>query len=166
MDLVLVRHAIAVERGTMPNDGERPLTAEGRARMEEAAVGLERLVTPQAVLSSPLVRAMQTAEILRERYRLGRVRICDALASADYDAVIEAVVESDASPVALVGHEPWMSELLSYLVSGDSAAVAVNFKKGGAALVRSSGEPHPGGCWLEWLIPPGVLRRLGAAERR
>jgi len=165
MDLLLVRHAIAVERGTVASDAERPLTAEGRARMEEVARGLARLIAPQAVLSSPWLRAMQTAEILREAYGLGRVRICEALASADYDAVIEAAAETDASPVALVGHEPWMGELLAYLVAGDPAGMAVTFKKGGAALVRSAGEPRPGGCWLEWLIPPGVLRRV-AGERK
>ncbi|MCL6644424.1 MAG: histidine phosphatase family protein [Dehalococcoidia bacterium] len=165
MDLLLVRHAIAVERGTMASDAERPLTPEGRARMEEAARGLARLIAPQAILSSPWLRAMQTAEILRETYGLGRVRVCEALASADYDAVIEAATEADASPVALVGHEPWMGELLAYLVTGDPAGMAVTFKKGGAALARSAGEPRPGGCWLEWLIPPGVLRRV-AGERK
>lgn len=161
MELVLVRHAIAVERGSMANDAERPLTPQGRARMEEAAQGLARLVTPQAILSSPWTRAVETAEILREVYRLGKVRVCEALASDDYDEVIAAVVDADASPVALVGHEPWMGELLAYLVSGDPAGMAVTFKKGGAALVRSAGDPQPGACWLEWLIPPGVLRRLG-----
>ncbi|GIW13315.1 MAG: phosphohistidine phosphatase SixA [Tepidiforma sp.] len=163
MELLLVRHAIAVERGTAANDAERPLTAEGRARMEEAARGLARLVTPQVILSSPWLRAMETAEILRERFRLGRVRACEALAGADYDAVIEAANETDASPVALVGHEPWMGELLAYLLCGDPAGMAVSFKKGGAALVRSAGEARAGGCWLEWFVPPGVLRRLARA---
>ncbi len=134
--------------------------------MVEAARGLARIVTPQAVLSSPWTRALETAEILREAYRLGRVQICEALASEDYDAVIAAVVEADASPVALVGHEPWMGELLAYLVCGDAAGMAVTFKKGGAALARSAGDPRPGGCWLEWLIPPGVLRRVGRAGER
>jgi phosphohistidine phosphatase len=161
MELLLVRHGIAVERGTVADDSLRPLTPEGRERMAEAARGLARLVTPQVILSSPWLRAMQTAEVLQEVYGLGRVRACEALASADFDAVIDAANETDASPVALVGHEPWMSELLAYLLCGDPAGMSVTFKKGGAALVRAAGEVRAGGCWLEWLIPPGALRRIG-----
>ncbi|WP_322796833.1 SixA phosphatase family protein [Tepidiforma sp.] len=164
MDLVLVRHGIAEERGPGVDDFGRRLTPAGRARMEEAARGLGRLVTPQVVFSSPLTRAMETAEILRERFGLGRVRTCAALASPEYASVLEAVAEADAEVAALVGHEPWMGELLSYLLTGDPGLAAVTFKKGGAALVRSAGEPEPGSCWLEWLVPPGVLRRLGAAK--
>lgn len=161
MDLLLVRHGIAVERGALGDDRLRPLTPEGRERMVEAARGLARLVTPEVVLSSPWLRAVQTAEVLREAYGLGRVRVCDALASADYDAVVEAANETEASPVALVGHEPWMSELLAYLLCGDPAGMSATFKKGGAALVRAAGEVRAGGCWLEWLIQPGALRRIG-----
>jgi len=58
-----------------------------------------------------------------------------------------------------------MGELLAYLVTGDPAGMAVTFKKGGAALARSAGEPRPGGCWLEWLIPPGVLRRVAGEQK-
>ncbi|GIW19171.1 MAG: phosphohistidine phosphatase SixA [Tepidiforma sp.] len=162
MDLVLVRHAIAAERGTVANDAERPLTPEGAERMREAARGLARLVTPQVIVSSPWLRAVQTAEILREAYGLGKVRISETLASDDYQAVIEMAAETDASPVALVGHEPWMGELLAYLLTGDPAGMAVTFKKGGAALVRAAGEPRAGSCWLEWFIPPGALRRMAA----
>ncbi len=163
MDLVLVRHAVAAERGTVAIDAERPLTAEGAERMRQAARGLERLVTPQVIVSSPWLRAVQTAEILREQFGLGRVRLSDALAGDDYEAVVEMAVETDASPVVLVGHEPWMGELLAYLLTGDPGGMAVTFKKGGAALVRAAGEPRAGGCWLEWFIPPGALRRMAGS---
>lgn len=164
MDLVLVRHGIAEERGPGVDDFGRRLTTAGRARMEDAARGLARLVTPQVVFSSPLVRAMETAEILRERFGLGRIRECPELAAPDYAALLEAVADADAEVAVLVGHEPWMGELLSYLLTGDPGLAAVTFKKGGAALVRSAGEPRAGSCWLEWLVPPGVLRRLGGTR--
>lgn len=162
MEICLVRHAIAVERGThYEDDFKRPLTPLGRARMEEAAAGLQRLFTPQVVLTSPLVRAVETAEILRKTYKLGKSRECEALATGDHDAVLATLGETDAGSVALVGHEPWTSGLLSYLLTGQADGMAAVFKKGAAALVRSTADPAPGSCWLEWLIQPGALRRLG-----
>lgn len=165
MEICLIRHAIAVERGSpgSEDDFKRQLTLQGRARMEEAASGLKRLFTPQLVLTSPLVRAVETAEILRKAYGLGKPRECEALATGDHDGVLAALEEADAGTVALVGHEPWTSELLSYLLTGERAGMAAVFKKGAAALVRSAADPAPGNCWLEWLVQPGALRRLGQA---
>lgn len=166
MEICLVRHAIAVERGTpgYEDDSRRELTAEGRVRMIEAAAGLRRVFTPQTILTSPLVRAAETAEILRKAYGLGKARVCEALASDDCDAVLRALEEVDADAVALVGHEPWMSELLSYLLTGAAGGMTATFKKGAAALVMSEGPPRPGECWLEWLSQPGMLRRMGRAR--
>ncbi|MCL4241604.1 MAG: phosphohistidine phosphatase SixA [Dehalococcoidia bacterium] len=165
MEICLVRHGIAVERGApeYADDATRPLTAPGRVRMEEAAAGLKRLFTPQMVLTSPMVRAAETAEILRKAYGLGKVRICEGLATGDHAAVLAALEEADAGSVALVGHEPWTSELLSYLLTGERSGMASVFKKGAAALVRCPADPAPGNCWLEWLVQPGALRRLGQA---
>lgn len=165
MEICLVRHGIAVERGApgFEDDSRRPLTPQGRARMEEAATGLKRLFTPQVLLTSPLVRAVETADILRKAYGLGKPRVCEALASGDHDGVLAALEEADAGAVALVGHEPWTSELLSYLLTGERAGMAAVFKKGAAALVRSAADPAPGNCWLEWLLQPNALRRLGQA---
>lgn len=165
MEICLVRHAIAVERGTpeYEDDFQRPLTAQGRTRMEEAAAGLKRLFTPQVVLTSPLVRAAETAEILRKAYGLGKARECEALATGDHDGVLAALEEADAGSVILVGHEPWTSELLSYLLTGERPGMSAVFKKGAAALVRCASDPAPGNCWLEWLVQPGTLRKLGQA---
>lgn len=162
MEICLVRHGIAVERGApgYTDDATRPLTAAGRARMEEAAAGLKRLFTPQIVLTSPLVRAVETAEILRRAYRLGKVRICEGLATGDHAVVLADLEEADAGSVALVGHEPWTSELLSYLLTGERSGMASVFKKGAAGLVRCPADPAPGNCWLEWLVQPAALRSL------
>jgi phosphohistidine phosphatase len=161
VDILLVRHGIAVERGTQgyQDDGLRPLTAAGRQRMLEAAGGLERLFTPQAIFTSPLVRAAQTAEVLQSVYHLGKPRVCEALGTGDHASLISTLEESEIGSVALVGHEPWMSELLSLLLTGYVSAVAATFKKGAAALVRTD-DLRPGNCWLEWLIQPAALRRM------
>ncbi|HMO95670.1 MAG TPA: histidine phosphatase family protein [Tepidiformaceae bacterium] len=165
MDILLVRHGIAVERGTpgYEDDSLRPLTPAGRERMVEAARGLERLFTPQAILTSPLVRAAQTADILQAVYRLGKPQTCRELANGDHPGVIARLEECDAGSIALVGHEPWMGELLSLLLSGYVSAVEATFKKGACALVRTS-DLRPGNCWLEWLIQPAALRRIAQAS--
>ncbi len=161
MDILLVRHGIAVERGTKgyEDDAARPLTPAGRERMLEAARGLERIFTPQVIFTSPLVRAAQTAEILQSVYRLGKTRTCEALATGDHPALIQALDEGDVGSVALVGHEPWMSELLSLLITGYVSTLSATFKKGACALVRTE-DLQPGNCWLEWLIQPAALRRM------
>jgi phosphohistidine phosphatase len=165
VDILLVRHGIAVERGTRgyEDDAARPLTSAGRERMFEAARGLERLFTPQVIFTSPILRATQTAEILRSVYQLGKPRVCDALGTGDHLALISALEEGDVGSVALVGHEPWMSELLSLLLTGYVSAVSTNFKKGACALVRTD-DLRPGNCWLEWLIQPAALRRMAQAS--
>ncbi len=165
MDILLVRHGIAVERGTKgyEDDATRPLTTAGRERMYEAARGLERLFTPQVIFTSPFVRAAQTAEILQSVYRLGKTRTCEALSTGDHPALIESLEDSEVGSVALVGHEPWMSELLSLLTTGYVSSFSATFKKGASALVRTD-DLQPGNCWLEWLIQPAALRRLAQSS--
>jgi phosphohistidine phosphatase len=166
MRLCLVRHAIAVERGTrgFEDDGLRPLTPAGRARMEEAARGLRTLFRPQLVLTSPLVRARETAAILTAAFGLPDARNCDALATGDHQQLLRAVTDSEASEVAVVGHEPHISGLLSFLLTADAAVVSATFKKGAAALVETGGDARPGVFWLEWLIQPAALRRLAQSR--
>lgn len=165
MDILLVRHAIAVERGTKgyEDDSVRPLTPAGRQRMLEAAHGLERIFTPQAIFTSPMVRAAQTAEILQGVYHLGKPRVCDALGTGDHASLLSVLEDSDVGSVALVGHEPWMSELLSLLLTGYVTSLNATFKKGACALVRCD-DLRPGNCWLEWLIQPAALRRIAQAN--
>lgn len=162
MRLCLVRHAIAVERDTkgFDDDGLRPLTATGRQRMEEGARGLRTLFRPQLVLTSPLVRARETAAILTRACGLPDARLCDALATGDHAQLLLVLTESEASEIAVVGHEPHISMLLSLLVAGDAGALTATFKKGAAALVAAGDDPRPGNFSLEWLIQPAALRRL------
>ena len=167
MEICLVRHAIAVERGTkgFEDDALRPLTPRGRDRMREAAAGLTSLITPQLVLTSPLLRATQTAEILAAAYRLSSPKRVEALAKGDDAALLNELRDLDASPVMLVGHEPHLSGTLSLLLTGDAARMSTDLKKGAAALVACAGDPDPGSCWLEWLLQPAALRALAGKGR-
>ena len=166
MELCLVRHAIAVERGTrgFEDDRLRSLTPEGAKRFRIAARGLATFVAPQVIMTSPLLRARQTAEILMDACAVAKLHFSDALASGDHAALIRDVIELEARSVMLVGHEPHISGLLSYLLTGDETTVNSTFKKGAAALVTCQDEPAAGHCWLDWLIQPAALRRLGERQ--
>jgi phosphohistidine phosphatase len=161
----MVRHAIAHERGSAyPDDALRPLTPEGRAKMAEAAAGLAKLFRPEVILTSPLVRARETADIVREACGAPPAKELDALASGDHRALVAAANETGALRVMAVGHQPWMSELLSYLLAGESHAMVGEFKKGAAALVSAEQRLEPGACLLAWLLQPAALRAMAAAR--
>lgn len=161
MELLLVRHAIAVERGSgsYPDDRARPLTPEGRKRMAEVAAGLARLFQPDAILTSPILRARQTAEILAKTCR-APVSGLDSLGNGDHAATLDGAKRRAVDRVALVGHEPWMGELLSYLLTSEPGALAAPFKKGGAALLEGFAGQGPGDWSLSWAMPPAASRRL------
>jgi len=159
--LLIIRHAIAVERGTpgVP-DGERALTPEGEEKFREAARGLTELVDrPHAILTSPWLRARQTAAIAAAAWGQIEPKETAALAGgsfAEQAAVLDRYPE-DAT-VAVVGHEPYLSDLLARLL-GSRHDDRLTFKKGGAALVEVPGA-LAGGGQLVWFLPPKVLRKL------
>ena len=161
MQLVIIRHAIAVPRGTpgIP-DEERPLTPEGEMKFREAARGLARLLDrPDALLTSPWRRASQTASLAAEAWGRLEPKETAALAGGSFGEQAEVL---DAYPagatVAVVGHEPHVSELLARLL-GSRHDDRLAFKKGGAALVDVPGRLAEGGE-LVWFLPPKVLRKL------
>lgn len=161
MRLLIVRHAIAVPRGTpgIP-DERRALTAEGRTRFRKAARGLARAVRrPDALLTSPWRRARETAEILARAW--GRIEPTEtkALAGGTFEeqaAVLDRFAR-DAT-VVVVGHEPYVSELLARLL-GARRADALAFRKGGVAVVELPGKLADGGV-LAAFLPPRLLRKL------
>jgi phosphohistidine phosphatase len=161
MRLLIIRHAIAVDRGTpgIP-DAERPLTPEGEERFREAAEGLARLVDrPDALLTSPLLRAKQTAAIAAAAWGRITPKETDALAGGSFteQAAVLDRYPADAT-VAVVGHEPHVSELLARLI-GSREVDRLSFKKGGCALVDVPGRLADGGS-LAFFLPPKVLRKL------
>jgi len=162
MDLLIVRHAIAVERGTGGyEDDDRPLTEEGEARFQKAARGLARILpAPDALLTSPLIRAHRTAEIAAEAWGGRPLTVTPVLAGGAFAEMAVLLTQfRERELVALFGHEPDVSELLARIL-GTSHAGRLEFKKGGAALVRLGGRLEGGGTLL-WFLPPRVLRELG-----
>ena len=158
VDLLIVRHAIAYEHDPLrwPDDAERPLTMEGEVSFRKAARGLAQLTDPPSVvLSSPFVRAWRTAEILNEEAGWPAPEPFKALeANGDAQDVIDELNDVEGeSPIALVGHEPMLSELISIMIGGAN----VEMKKGAVARLNAHALTR-GGATVRWLLPPKVLR--------
>lgn len=161
MKVVLIRHAAAVARGT-PGvlDPERPLTSAGKVKFRAAARGLARIMPrPSVLLTSPLPRAQETAEIAAAAFANIEPAVERSLASENVDDILTALKRhpSDAT-VALVGHEPVLGALLARML-GSSHAERLAFKKGGVAVVDLPDGPATPGR-LVWFLDPHVLRTL------
>jgi phosphohistidine phosphatase len=166
MELLVIRHAIAEEREvwarTGRDDDERPLTREGRRKMREATRGLRELVHQlDRLASSPLTRAWQTAEIVGPAFGNRAIERVDALRpeSAPEDLLAWLAEHDDGERIAVVGHEPHLSGIVTWMLTGRAGHV-VELKKGAACLLRFEGTPRRGGATLIWSLAPGQLRRL------
>ena len=168
MDLYIVRHAIAFDRNSRrwPDDGERPLSPEGMVRARKTAAGLRPIAErPQCVLTSPFVRARQTATILTESGGWPNAVDCPALTPDEQpEEVFHVLATRKEKIVAVVGHQPALGHLLAACLpaqvragAGVSAG-AFELKKMGAALISFKGLPKPGAGTLIWLVPPRILR--------
>lgn len=160
MRLLLIRHAIAVPRGTPGiQDDDRPLTPKGEKRFREVARALATIVKrPDALLTSPLPRARRTAEIAAQGFGGPAPQDVPALAGGSLSDLQAALDEYPGDALlALVGHEPHLSSLLAHLVGG--VPERLTFRKGGAALVELPGSLEDGATLLFYL-PPRVLRTL------
>lgn len=170
MNLLLIRHAIAADRADFePGDERRPLTEEGKKKMQRAARGL-RVAMPaiELLATSPLVRAVATGAIVEAAYADLRARpvvreIDELRPGAPADDLLAWLDLQTADPIALVGHEPDLSELLARLVG--AARPFHRFRKGGAACVAFPGRVEAGAGTLSWALPPGLLRGLGAGKK-
>ena len=167
MEIYLLRHGIAVDRDAhqLRSDAHRPLTEEGFKRTRKVTKALAALgVSFAAVLTSPLVRAKQTADLAVEALGIpAKLRLCDALApggkARDLIAEIKRLVQPDEA-VLLVGHEPDMSRFASLLISGEPDA-DLTLKKAGLCVL-DAGDLVPDACaTLELLLTPKLLIRLG-----
>ena len=161
MKLLFVRHAIAVERGTpgIPDD-ERRLTKRGVRRFRKVARGIARLVeAPSSLLTSPLPRARETADILAGAWGGIKVVPTPALVRGSLHDLAAAIGKAEKDRcVVLVGHEPHVSAWLAEIL-GKAAPERLTFRKGGCALVECAGEIAEGGRLL-FFVPPRVLRQI------
>jgi phosphohistidine phosphatase len=164
--LYLVRHAIAEERGDdWPDDSKRPLTEKGIAKMQQAVQGLDTLDTGiEVVVTSPLVRARQTADLLIDGLKpKPSLDVLTALAPGETPAKVAEALAAYAgrSAIALVGHEPALGELGGWLIGANAPIV---FKKGGVCRIDVASLPPERYGQLVWLALPMMLRGLAADE--
>jgi phosphohistidine phosphatase len=162
-ELYLIRHGIAAERGdAWPDDNKRPLTDEGVRRLRKMAAGLVVMgVGFDVMLTSPLIRAKQTAELIAAELKpQPTIAVTDALSpGASYSSVLDELGKhARRRRIALVGHEPGMGALAARLM-GSRHALA--FKKGAVARIDVAALPPTGAGSLAWFLTPKLLRKLG-----
>ena len=162
LELYLIRHGIAAERGKeWPDDSKRPLTPDGISRLRKTARGLNAIgVGFDQIVTSPLVRTRQTADIFAEELKSKPpVVTADALAPAGTPAsVIQEIARHVRKPrVALVGHEPNLGELAAQLIG---SRTPLEFKKGGICRIDFDVLPPKGAGALRWFLTPKILRAL------
>jgi len=172
MNLLVIRHAIAEDKETFAasgrSDDQRPLTEAGRSKMRRAAEGLRATCPRIAVLaSSPLLRARETAEIVAPVFKVARVEIVEALRPDRPFEDLTAWLRRRVAPngcgedatVAVVGHEPHLSGLVTWLMTATTES-RLELKKGGACLLAFDRVPAAGQATLRWALTPAQLRAL------
>lgn len=167
MKLLLLRHGIAADQdpSRIPDDSLRPLTSRGEQQVGEVAKTLRRLeLGIDTIWCSPFVRTRQTAAAVAKKLSLeNRLQVREELAPDGDSAKLLAELasfEPKPASVLLIGHEPYLSRLLSVIASGGSS-VRVELKKGGLARLDVTGPLGLHRCAvLQWLLPPRLLVKI------
>ena len=165
MDLYILRHGIAEDLAEAPGkaDAFRRLTREGARKVRRAAAGMRRLgIRPDLILSSPYDRAWQTAKIVAKAFKVPKALKQSEQLRPDGDParlIAELRAHARLGRVMLVGHEPYLSGLVSTLISGETLT-GIELKKGGLCKLAAQKLLHGRCATLEWLMTPGQLRKL------
>ena len=164
-ELYVMRHGLAVTSGSVrfSDDAQRPLVPEGKEKMREIAGGLKRMgFEVDWIVTSPLVRAVETAEIIAESMASSvPVDVCDAMRPGGSPEALLAFLAKRPNfrRVLVVGHEPDLSELAARLIgAGGHANLA--FKKGGCCMISFDEFPPKSPGQLVWWLTPRLLRKL------
>ena len=170
MELFVIRHAIAEPLGkeNQFSDEKRVLTIEGRKRMGEIARGLVKLgVEFDLILTSPLARAVETAEIIAAASGLSKkdIKLSENLApgAAAENLFAEIKGYAGAEAVALVGHQPDLGSMISRIIQTDGGGFLIQLKKGGVCCVNVSETVPTLRGEMMWLLTPRQLRVLSKA---
>jgi phosphohistidine phosphatase len=166
MDVLVVRHGIAMEREKAQAEGiteaDRPLIAKGRKRLRVVAKGLHRIM-PNVVglLSSPYRRAIETAEFVGAAYDdLAYEETPALLPETDPEELCKVLSARPAdSVVAVVGHEPHLGRFIGYCLFGEPRS-PFDLKKGGVCLLHFEEAPGAATGRLTWFLPPRLTRRF------
>ena len=163
IELYLIRHGVAAERGeNFPDDTKRPLTNDGVQKLRKEAKALLALdITFDVVLTSPLVRARQTAEVIAGAFRNPPpiVNMPSLAPGGTHNAIIEELSKHHRRRhIALVGHEPGIGELAGRLIG---LRRPLEFKKGAICRIDVAALPPAGSGQLRWMLTPRILRKVG-----
>jgi len=166
MNLYLLRHGIAVEPGMAAYelDSERPLTARGKNRLRIAARAMEELgLSFDLILSSPFLRAKQTAEIIAKDLKLRKkLAFSDDLTPAGNPRLLIQQLNQfrpEPESVLLVGHEPYLGKLLALLAAGNTS-LEIDFKKGGLCKLEAEFLLYGRCAKLVWLLTPRQMEMM------
>ena len=166
MNIYILRHGSAVERGTpgFEDDSKRPLTPKGKRQLRKIAAAMKKMDLDFALmLSSPFLRAKRTAEIVAENLKLKkRLKFSDALKpDGDAKILIRQLNELKSAPknILLAGHEPYLSGLISLLISGDTQ-LQMDFKKGGLCKLEVENLRLGQCARLAWLLTPKQMKLM------
>lgn len=163
MNLYVIRHAIAEEENSSKEDSQRVLTEKGSKKMLQIAKGLKKLgVELDLILSSPYLRAAETAEILGGIFKppMGVLQSDNLLPMGDPELLIAEINEKyQAEAIGIVGHEPYLTALTSILAA-QSTPLEIIFKKGGVCRLSADNLRHSRRASLEWILTPGILVEL------
>lgn len=162
MKLFVMRHGPAVDQRGSASDFDRELTASGTSEIREAGLGLKRLgVAPATILSSPLVRARQTAELIAAILTPGRPpEIEDALAAGASPGEILKPVRKHTGDLMITGHDPDFSALVAYLLAGETNT-SIDFSKGGVVALDFQVVPNRASGTLLWYLRRKQLALIG-----
>ena len=162
-ELYLIRHGVAAERGeNYPDDTKRPLTSEGAHKLRKEAKALVALdITFDVILTSPLVRTRQTAELVAAAFRNPPpiVAMASLAPGAAQGSIIEELSKQHRRHrIALVGHEPGIGELAGRLIGSRRP---LDFKKGAICRIDVAALPPAGPGLLRWFLTPRIMRKIG-----
>ncbi|HSB12141.1 MAG TPA: phosphohistidine phosphatase SixA [Blastocatellia bacterium] len=168
MELYVIRHGIAepLGQGNDFSDEKRALTEDGRSRMREAARGLRKLgIEVDMLLTSPLIRAVETSDIVAAAIGVGKKEVrqtANLAPGASAEALFaEIKAQPGAESIALVGHQPDLGELISRIIQ--SSAPSIQLKKGAVCCVNVSETVPSLRGDLVWLLTPRQLRLIARA---
>jgi len=165
MRLLVFRHGIAEDQAADGSDASRELTPEGVERTRAAARGLAAIASPpDVILTSPKVRAMQTAREAEAAFP-AKLEVLDDLADGPPGAALRALAARSEQTVMIVGHEPMLSELIEQVCTGRRLGF-VDLRKAGCACldIELGTDGTASAATLLWLATARMLRALDPTD--
>ncbi|HLI78338.1 MAG TPA: phosphohistidine phosphatase SixA [Candidatus Binataceae bacterium] len=162
MMLYIMRHGLAEEPTPKGDDSARKLTSKGVDKIRKAAAGMRAMgLAFNVILTSPITRAMETAEIVAGELGGSKPRAMPELSTGASPAgLLEAIVKLKLpESVLVVGHEPTLSRLASLMLTGSSESAGIKLKQGGVIALEFPDRVERGAAQLRWMMTQRQLRQ-------